>query len=59
MYPNYRNWQPKLLKEIIKKCDDQVIVYFDNQVRNNMQNKYFAIAELYEQKKEKEKELMQ
>jgi hypothetical protein len=50
MYPNYRNWQPKLLKEIIKKCDDQVIVYFDNQVRNNMQNKYFAKAELYEQK---------
>ena len=49
--PNYRNWKPKILKEIINRCNDRAIVYFDNHTRHNMQDKSFAKVELNSQMK--------
>ena len=40
-----------ILKEIINRCNDRAIVYFDNHTRHNMQDKYFASVELGSQMK--------
>ena len=51
--PNYRGWSTKILKEIIRQHSDKTIIYFDAQTRHNLQNRYFANAELNETKRGK------
>ena len=51
--PNYKRWQPKILKEIINRCNNQSIIYFDINTKNNLQDKYFASVELGSQKKQR------
>ena len=49
--PNYKRWQPKILKEIINRCNNQSMIYFDINTKNNLQDKYFASVELGSQLK--------
>tara|TARA_R110000824_G_scaffold215070_2_gene401339 strand:+ start:307 stop:468 length:162 start_codon:yes stop_codon:yes gene_type:complete len=49
--PNYQGWKPTILRKIIQHHSDTAIIYFDYHTRNNLQNKYFAKAELNQQKK--------
>jgi hypothetical protein len=52
--PNYRGWSSKFLKEIIRQHNDKTTIYFDVQTRRNLQNKWFAKAELKEIKRNKQ-----
>ena len=55
--PNYKSWTPKILKEIINRCNNQAMIYFDINTRNNLQNKYFASIELGSQLKKNKGEI--
>ena len=42
MQPNFRNWKRKQLKEIIEIHNNKAILYFDSQIKNNLQDLGFA-----------------
>lgn len=46
MQPNFRNWKRKQLKEVIKIHNNKAIIYFDSQIKNNLQDLAFASVEL-------------
>tara|TARA_R100000808_G_C2068699_1_gene97103 strand:- start:131 stop:298 length:168 start_codon:yes stop_codon:yes gene_type:complete len=48
--PNFRNWNRKILKDIIDRCNTQEIIYFDIYLKNNLQYKAFAMVEYYKPK---------